>query len=70
MKNKEEVKTEEKKLTNAFIIPQEVGTNIVAALKRVPIEYIQHIGPILQYLEQQVYRGDVTVQVPVNEPKK
>ena len=58
-------KTEKKKLEGAYVIPAEIGDNIQTALKKVPIEFIQHIGPVLQYLDRDVYRADVTIEVPV-----
>jgi len=65
MKNAEK-KTEQKTLTNAYIIPEDVGERIIEGLKEVPYKYAQ-VGGILRYLIEQVYRGDVTIQVPVKE---
>jgi len=61
---KQEEKTVEKTLTNAYVIPAEAGDSIIKALGRLPWNEREIYGPVLQYLEQQVYRGDVTIQVP------
>lgn len=64
-------KTEERKLTNAYIIPAEIGDNIIKALGQLPWDKRHIYAPVLQYLEQEAFRGEVTIQIPLKpEPVK
>jgi hypothetical protein len=52
----------ERKLENAYLIPQEDGDQFLRILGEIPLKYGQLVGPMIDKLQKSL-RGTVTVKV-------